>query len=626
MFRYKLFLFLAFLPLYTFAQTGIPVPQMSHCDQAVQQFLSNYNISGASLAISRNGKVVYHRAFGHANLNGTETTQPYHRFRLASVSKPITAVAILHLIEQGQLTLSDTVFGSAGLLGNHPQLSQATITDNRIYDITVQHLLEHTAGWDRSVACLPNPAPPYPYTFTTCDPIAFPLHVTQVLGTSNPASEEDLIQFLLEDGLNFAPGTQYAYSNMGYLILGEIIESISGQSYEAFVQSAIFDPLGLCDFAIGKNLLVDKLEREVEYEGNGFTNLSVYGTGQQVPWEYGGFNLEAMDAHGGWVGTSRELVQLLLAVDGFSSKPDILTPATLTTMSTPSAQNNFYAKGWQVNNFNNWWHTGALDGTATIIVRTNNQFTWAFLLNKRIVGTQSPAFWNDFDALPWNCIQATTAWPNHDLGGIPSSNVTDFTYSNITGTSATIAFTPGDGGRRIVVAKKGGPVLHYPLDGNTYLSNATFGQGQDLGAGSYVVYDGTGDQFTLNGLSANTLYYLTAFEYNQNAATGNEPLYKLCDNRVGTIMTTTGTNTTQIEETNVQLQPNPTTGHCTISLPGHWQQTQLTLYSINGQEWRNERLQGTTHTLNIDDLPQGLYVLRLLHEDGTTVWKRLIKQ
>ncbi|MEO0734645.1 MAG: serine hydrolase domain-containing protein, partial [Bacteroidota bacterium] len=277
---------------FLFAQTGIPVTGMSNCDQLVNDFLDRYDIPAASLAISRNGKLVYERAFGKADLAATVATQPHNLFRLASISKPITSMAVMKMIEEGEIALTDKVFGDGGLLAEHNQLKNASITDARIYDMTVQHFLEHTGGWDRDANCFPNPTSPYPYNFNGCDPIVAPLHVTQTNGTQNPATEEDLITFLLEKGLDFTPGTRYAYSNIGYLVLGEILEEVSGMSYERYVQSKLMEPLGICDMHIGKNLLADQLEREVAYQGNGFTNLSVYGTGQQVPWEYGGFNLE----------------------------------------------------------------------------------------------------------------------------------------------------------------------------------------------------------------------------------------------------------------------------------------------------------------------------------------------
>ena len=88
-------------------------------------------------------------------------------------------------------------------------------------------------------------------------------------GTSNPVSKFAHIKFLLEKGLDFAPGTGYNYSNIGFLILGCVIEQLSGMPYETYVQNNILAPLGIFDMHIGKNLLSEKQEREGEYVGNG---------------------------------------------------------------------------------------------------------------------------------------------------------------------------------------------------------------------------------------------------------------------------------------------------------------------------------------------------------------------
>src|SRR5215210_3295464 len=134
-----------------FAQTGIPAGSMSQCDTQMQTFLNNYQIPGATLAIAKNGRLVYMRAFGTADQAGTELTRPDHMFRIASISKPITSIAIMQLIAIGQLSLSDKPFGPGGILNGDPYFANANVTDARIFDITIQNLLEHSAGWNRDL-------------------------------------------------------------------------------------------------------------------------------------------------------------------------------------------------------------------------------------------------------------------------------------------------------------------------------------------------------------------------------------------------------------------------------------------------------------------------------------------
>jgi hypothetical protein len=307
-----------------------------------------------------------------------------------------------------------------------------------------------------------------------------------------------------------------------------VIEKLSGLSYEKYVQDSIMAPLGIFDMHVGKNLLTDKQEREGEYVGNGYTTLSCYNTGLYVPWEYGGFSVEAMDAHGGWIASSRDMLKLLTAVDGFSTKPDILSPAAIVTMTTPSANNQYYAKGWSVNTFNNWWHTGALDGTASEQVRTGTGYTWIIILNKRNITNGN--FWSAVDNLGWNCLAATTTWPTWDLMASPTVNASNINFSNVTGSSVTVNWTNGNGNNRLLLVKQDSSINAFPLDGTDYTANAAFGSGNSVGNNNYVVYNATGNSATVTGLTANKKYYFQVIEYNKNSTSGNNALYLLGGN------------------------------------------------------------------------------------------------
>lgn len=608
------------------AQTGIPVASMSNCDSEAATFMSTYNLTGMSIAIAKNGRLIYHRGFGNADINGGEPTQPHHLFRIASISKPVTSIAIMNMVEQNQLALTDKVFGAGGLLENHSVISNATITDARIYDITVQNLLEHTAGWDRGVNCFPTPTPPYPYFFSGCDPISAPLHVTQTNGTLNPAKEEDMIVFLLEKGLNFSPNTDYQYSNIGYLVLGEIIEEISGLSYEDYVKAALLSQIGNCDMHIGKNLLEDKAEREAEYVGTGSTMLSCYNTGSVVPREYGGLNIEAMDAHGGWIASSRDLVNLLVAVDGFSSKPDILSASTITSMTTPSANNNYYAKGWSVNPSNNWWHNGALPGTATFFARTNSQYTWAVLLNNRIYGANSTQFWTDLDGLPWACIGGASSFPAHDLLDLPMSNSTSIQFPTVGTDSVSVSWSNGSGDQRIVVAKQNGSVEDFPLDGQTYTGSATFGLGDDLGDNTYVVYNGTGNSVDVGGLSANTSYTFRVFDYNQSSNTGNHALYRLCGGDEQAVTTISAVSVDPIAQADeLKLYPTLATEKIHLEFDYFVEGGSYEIFTVTGALYNKGSFEGKKHSININGLENGLYLINVKTAKGDLIGKKFIK-
>ncbi|MEW4922839.1 serine hydrolase [Algibacter sp. 2305UL17-15] len=611
-------LLLLIIPCFLFGQTGINVPEMTHCDTQMINFLNSFGIPGATFAISVNGRMVYSRAFGNANMTSTEVTRPYHLFRVASLSKPITSIGIMKMIDDGFLNLNDKVFGTGGILENHWYFSNITITDARYDDITVQMLLEHTSGWDRNINCFPNPTSPYPWFFSGCDPIVAPLQATQVLGESNPAKEEHLISFLLKQNLNHEPGTVYSYSNMGFLVLSEVIEEISGMTYEAWMQQEIFNPLGIYDMHIGKNLLANKREREGEYIGEGFTTLSQYNDGTVVPWEYGGFSVEIMDGHGGWISTSRDLVRFLLAADGFSTKPDILSSTAINTMSTPSSANNFYAKGWQVNSANNWWHSGALSGTASYLVRTSGGATWAIVLNKRLTDSNANAFWSQLDAMGWNCIGGTTTFPTHDLLDAPTLNATNLQATNITGNSMDLSWQNGNGTSRIVVAKDISSSTNsfdfeaYPIDGMDYVANNDFTSGDDLGDGTFVIYNGTGNSVSLANLSETTNYAIRIYEYKKLGNNGNNALY-LLGGAEQLVQATTILNINENDLSNhINVYPTVVNTAFNIDIRESKIGTyNFYLYNINGVLIKRGILENSQNKLNLEHLNSGIYILKI---------------
>ncbi|TGE21212.1 class A beta-lactamase-related serine hydrolase [Hymenobacter aquaticus] len=506
-------LLLGVLALPALAQTGASTPQLTHCDAAIERFMQRWKIPGASVAISRQGKLVYCRAFGYADLARTVPMRPSHLLRVASVSKPVTATAIMKLVEQGKIDLSHKAFGPKGYLQSAYYTS--AITDERIYDITVQQLLEHSAGWNRNNGT---------DGFNTSDPIDFPLHVADALSAPNPVGDSTMVRFLLTKGLDFRPGARFAYSNVGYLVLGKILEKVTGQSYEGWVRQNILAPAGISEAHLGRNLLADKHEREAEYFSKDH-RASCYGTGKPVSAAYGSWNLEAMNAHGGWLFSARDLVRFLVATDGNPAQPDVLAPATVAQMLEPSENNRHYAKGWMVSKKVNW-HTGSLDGTASCVAQTADGYTWAILLNARATPNR---FWNDLEKLGWECVEGATEWPALDFFP-PTRNAAHLRGHATEAGTATLRWTNGNGSRRLVVVQEGSPVAQLPQDGTSYAPDAAYGHGSALGKSAFVVAAGPDSAVTVRNLAPNKTYYARVVEYFQNDSTGQQAMYALDGN------------------------------------------------------------------------------------------------
>ncbi len=205
--------------------TGSADADLASIDEFMLAFLREHEVPGASVAIAKDNRLVYARGFGEADKQLGLAVQPNMRFRIASISKPITAVAILRLIELGLLRLDDNPFAVL-------KIALPADADPRLRKITVRHLLHHTAGWDRALSF---------------DPMFRPIIIAKALNVPAPAKPNDVIKYMLNQPLDFDPGVRYAYSNFGYCILGRLIEKASGQDYENFVRKEILTPLGMKD-------------------------------------------------------------------------------------------------------------------------------------------------------------------------------------------------------------------------------------------------------------------------------------------------------------------------------------------------------------------------------------------
>jgi CubicO group peptidase (beta-lactamase class C family) len=525
---------LLFITLGLKSQTGIQIENFNEVDKLVGSFISNWKINGGSVAIAKDGRLIYNKAFGFADQKSTVMATPYNLYRVASVSKPITAIAIMKLVDEGKISLNDTIFGKGKILGQ--AYYNSVITDKRVYSITIRHLLEHSAGWDRNIPV---------DGFSHNDPAFFPLHVSKTLGEPNPVGDSTLIKFSLLRGLNYVPGLTFAYSNVGYLVLGKVIEKVSGMKYERYVQEKILKPYDIHDMHLGKNLLANKLEREVEYVSD-YTTRSVYGDGSTVNCQYGGFNLEAMNAHGGWVSTAADLTKLLSVLD--SQETPLLSASASQLMCKPEGPSPYYAKGWSVNSKGNRWHTGSIDGSSAFVCKTSNGYTWAFLFNSR--ADNSSAFWRAMDRLPWDCVKAIHEIPHVNLYA-PAENMAALSTTITSQNSANISWNKGGGDARLVIASEDSLLHVFPVDGNGYKANALFGKGSKFGKSAFVVYNGNDSKTVVQNLDPSKTYYFYGFEYYKNIDTANQEVYKLAMRATSSV----NINKTMIEKANNSFKP-----------------------------------------------------------------------
>jgi CubicO group peptidase (beta-lactamase class C family) len=377
-------------------------PSMKSVDSIITDFLARNKIKGASVAITRDSKLVYAKGFGWANEEKGIAVEPKHIFRIASVSKLITAVTIMKIAEEGRISLDDHVFGREGILNDSIYLNYK---DNRIEKITVLHLLNHTPGWNNKKE----------------DPLFESEAIARKMNVKPPADIETVIQYYLQQDLSYDPGTKYCYSNFGYAVLGKIIEKVTGMDYEDYVQFAILHPLGIYDMHIGKSSMEERPDNEVCYYvlGRDSRFYSVDGSGEPGSKVYSGNNIELLSAAGGWVASAPELIKFIVAVDGFPEKPDILSDESIETM-TKADRRTRKLIGWRgADGYGTWWRTGTLTGTSALIIRNRNGINWVVLMNTTTKGRSR--IHNEMSKTMFNAVKSVKQWPEYDL----------FNYSNI---------------------------------------------------------------------------------------------------------------------------------------------------------------------------------------------------
>ncbi|TNF38907.1 MAG: class A beta-lactamase-related serine hydrolase, partial [Cytophagales bacterium] len=320
-------------------------------DSQIEGFISQYNIPGASLAISKNGKLVYQKAYGVADQAQNKAMELNTQMRVASVSKTFTGLAIMLLVQDGKIKLEDKVFGEGAILGT---TYGTKAYSNRVKQVTVRHLLQMTTGgWVVS---------------GNRDAIDYEQ------GRTNAG----FFDWMMDNAtLNFDPGSQYWYINTNYFVAARIVEKVSGKSFAQFVKERITDPLKMTATAYGKNGTQGRLPNEATY----------YGQGGTKGFEYN-FNLERRDGDAGIVTSAPDLLRFVTAIDGNPSRPDLLDPAIYNQFIQGSTANTGFANGIAQNNQIKYFY-GALPGTRSGYMFHSNGMAAALIFNGNGDYTQS---------------------------------------------------------------------------------------------------------------------------------------------------------------------------------------------------------------------------------------------
>ncbi|CAD6199049.1 unnamed protein product [Caenorhabditis auriculariae] len=302
-----------------FSWANSSIPKNSHnnfwtiLDDMIEHRMRSYDIPSVSIFVMKDGKELYSAAYGYVDVIKRVEATPSHRYRIASVSKLITAIGIGELVVKYKIDLMQQIFAENGLLSEfcqpcHPFLKM----------IRIINLLEHSSGaWPHTKK----------FEFERME-----LNQTEFLAR---AVQEELPQF--------QPGTRHLYSNIGYIILGKIIETVSNKTYEEFVNENVLQPLGI-NATIGK-------------DGDSGVEATYYS--QDNANAYTSWNPKRMNSAAGWSMTAENVAKLFKYLEKNKHRK-------FRWLVTPSFVRWNYGRGVQLGFDGSLYHIGSLAGTEAI--------------------------------------------------------------------------------------------------------------------------------------------------------------------------------------------------------------------------------------------------------------------
>lgn len=278
--------------------------------------------TGAAAIIAQQGKIIYHKAFGMADLENNVPMRPEMVFRFGSITKQITAVAVLKLMEEGKVSLQDPL---TKYIPDYPSPGEK---------VTIEHLLTHTSG-------IPS------YTDMPIFDEAF---------MRKDLTPLELIDVFKKEPFEFQPGEKWYYNNSAYVILGHIIEKVTGKSYGDYIEQEIFKPLGM------KNSLYGSNTRIIPNKAQG------YGSGKKGYQHDAYLSMTLPYSAGSLMGTVEDIYLWNKGIhEGKLVKKETLEKA-FTEYKLTNGRETHYGYGWGIGEMNNdrvLEHSGGINGYLT---------------------------------------------------------------------------------------------------------------------------------------------------------------------------------------------------------------------------------------------------------------------
>ena len=345
-------------------------------DTIIEALLADTNSAGASVAIAKDGRIVYARAYGSRDAMTGSPMRIDSRLRYASISKVFTATALLQLVHAGKVGLDDTALqllaGKIALPVDH---------DPRIDTITVRHLLDHTAGWRTS----PDP-------FFNEEP-----GMAEAFGPTGPSSCRAGAQWFMALPLSADPGAGFGYRNINYCLAGLIVEALTARPLAEVLTDSVLVPRGIAGVAVGHSQRFGT--NDVVHKTPGANERG------------GGLYMEALGGAGNLIGSTVDLVRFLDGLDPRKPGVQLLPPDLQRQMTTAQPNTGGWGLGLDILDADRWGHTGGLHGARGMVLHERNGVTWALIVNGSFPNHQPL-----FEATMRRVIGTIRDWPTWDYG------------------------------------------------------------------------------------------------------------------------------------------------------------------------------------------------------------------
>ncbi|MDF1561343.1 MAG: serine hydrolase [Bacteroidales bacterium] len=327
-------------------------------DSIVTNFQNKWKIPGLSVAIAKDGRLIYAKGFGYADTTKKTLVTPNHLFRFSSCTKTMTSLALMQFVENGKIGVEDYVFGKNGILNSS---LYSNISDSIIYLIKVKHLLRHNVGWPDIDIIGGNTA-------------------SIELNLAIPAGIEENVKYFLLQKQEFDPGTKFRYANVNYFFLGQIISKLSGKTYKDYIIDDFLPGITRV-FPAASSINDRHPDAVLHYDYQGEMLPWVFDTTKIVPESYSNYSLPML-ADGAWIMRPIDMVRIILAMDGLDNPKDIINKETLELMTSLNTEiKKPYAMGMYVLN-DRWFHTGAWSwGNGALWMKTKDNVCFAIATN-----------------------------------------------------------------------------------------------------------------------------------------------------------------------------------------------------------------------------------------------------